>query len=77
MIDSQIQTALINALDHMPVPSQRAVLDLALRLSGAAEPTPGTPFEKLKHLVGMLPADVAEDMEKAVQDFERIDVNEW
>jgi hypothetical protein len=77
MADSQIQTALIEALDQMPLPSQQVLLDVALRLSHAAAATPGTPFEKLKHLVGTLPADIADELETGIKDCERIDVNEW
>lgn len=77
MVDFQIQTALIDALGHMPIPSQRVLLDVALRLSHASEPTPGTSFEKLKHLAGTLPAEAADDIEEAVKDCEQIDVNEW
>jgi hypothetical protein len=77
MVDAQIQTALIDALDHLSLSSQQVVLDVALRLARTVEPTPGTPFEKVKYLVGTLPDNAADDIEKAVEDCERIDVNEW
>jgi hypothetical protein len=77
MVDARIQTALIDALDHLPLPSQQVVLDVAQRLARAAQPTPGTPFEKVKHLAGTLPAGVADSVEKATEDCEQIDVNEW
>jgi len=78
MVDAQIQTALLDALGRMPLPSQQVLLDVALRLAVAAEPTPGTPFHQLKHLVGTLPNDVVDEMQQAIDDHcERIDSDAW
>lgn len=37
----------------------------------------GVPFESFSHLIGTLPDDLADEMEKAIEDCERIDRDEW
>lgn len=78
MLDADIRGAIVEALEHLPLSSQKDVLDYALRLADQGQSTRGTPFEQLKHLVGTLPAAAADDMERAIEEHcEQIDADEW
>ena len=74
MVDVALQSQLLQTLDKLPAASQRAVFEFA---RGLQETTTGTPYSRVKNLIGTLPADEADVMEKAIEEgCERIDRNE-
>ncbi|HUE74142.1 MAG TPA: hypothetical protein VMP01_24890 [Pirellulaceae bacterium] len=75
MVDVAIQSQLLQTLGKLPAASQLAVLDFARSLQ---EPQTGTPFSRVRHLIGTLPAEQADAMERAIEEgCERIDRHEW
>jgi hypothetical protein len=68
-----VRARIISHLDRLTSQQQQQVLDFAASL---VRPT-GTPSEVLRRFAGSIPSDQLDQMEKAIEDCERIDSDEW
>jgi hypothetical protein len=68
-----VRERIINHLDRLTSQQQQQVLDFAASLAH----TRGTPSEVLLRFAGSIPPDQLDQMEKAIEDCERIDPDEW
>jgi hypothetical protein len=75
MVDTEVQTRLIEQLERLPLSKQQRVLDYARSL---AEPLRGTPGEDFLELCGTLSRESAEEMTRAIEEgCEQIDLDDW
>ncbi|MFO0896084.1 MAG: hypothetical protein U0836_01540 [Pirellulales bacterium] len=78
MIDSNLREQLLTKFDVLPVDQQRRVLDFALSLPHAGvEPPEGTSGQDLVRFVGLVSAEDAAEMMRAIEDaFEQVEPDE-
>jgi hypothetical protein len=77
-MDVSLREQIVQALDELSEEQQRRVLNYALSVRANTLP-PGTPGEVLiaaAHELNFSPDDIA-DINEAIKDFERIDLDEW
>jgi hypothetical protein len=68
-----LKDQIIHQLDKLSTEQQKQVLDFTASL---VRPR-GTPSEVLLQFVGVLSPDQLDEMERAIEDCEKIDLNEW
>jgi hypothetical protein len=73
MAASPLRDQLIHEIDKLSPAQQEQILLLARSLTRPR----GVPGQSLLKYAGRIPLDEVEKMEKAIEDFERIDFNEW
>ena len=78
--DQTIQSELLSYLGQLPADDQARVVDFARTLAGSAQSPPlrGTPGKELLRIVGMIPPEDLEVMQRAIEEeCERIEPSEW
>ncbi len=75
MIDTEVQSQLVEQLEKLPLSKQQRVLDYARSL---AEPLRGSPGKDFLELCGTLSPEAAEEMTRAIEEgCEQIDLDDW
>jgi hypothetical protein len=73
MVDSIVKEQFLEALDRLTPDQQQQALELVRSL---ARPR-GKPGRSLLKFAGRIPPDDVAKMEKAIEDLEKVDPNEW
>ncbi len=78
MVDSQIQSDLVQQLDQLPLVQQRQVLEFARSLSASPSRPIGAPSHKFLQFAGTINPEDCQLMIEAIEEgCEQIDPNEW
>ncbi len=73
MINDGLREQLLQKFDRLPLEKQEQLVAIAESLSRPR----GVPARSLLKYAGRIPLAEVEKMETAIQDLERIDLNEW
>jgi hypothetical protein len=68
-----IKEQIASQLDRLSDEQQRQVLEFANRMTRPR----GTPSDVLRQLVGTIPPDRLDEIERAIEDCESVDLDEW
>lgn len=73
MSDTAFREEILEALDRLTPLQQQEILRLARSLSRPR----GKPARSLLKFAGRIPAEDVARMEQALEDFEKVDLNDW